>query len=111
MLNYFIEAKVHKLAELVIPNCFSINLTMCGLPSIMNSSSHKTWQTFLFLNPLQIQNLKRKKWWDMACYAPLRLKMWGDTSPVSHTKLRPWLNYGNSPQQTQLFTQMPELRL
>jgi len=31
--------------------------------------------TILFFNPLQIQNLKKKKW--------------GDTSPVSPTKLRP----------------------
>jgi len=37
----------------------------------MKSSSHKTWQTsFLFLKPLQIQNLKRKKWGNMAYYVP-----------------------------------------
>jgi len=51
--------------------CFNINLTMYGLPRNMKSSSQKTWQTsLLFLKPLQIQNLKRKKWGDMAYYVP-----------------------------------------
>ena len=64
---------------------------MCGLPSKMKSSSHKTWQTsLLFLKPLQIQNLKRKKWVDMVYYTPLVWKTGRGTSPVSPTKLRPW---------------------
>ena len=43
--------------------CFNINLAMCGLPSNLKSSLHKTWQTLLlFLKPLQIQNLTKKKW-------------------------------------------------
>jgi len=42
------------------------------------------------MKPLQIQNLKRKKWGDMAYYVPQSEKV-GDTSPVSPTKLRPWL--------------------
>jgi len=51
--------------------CFNINLAMYGLPSNMKSNSHKTWQTsLLFLKPLQIQNLQRKKWGDMAYYVP-----------------------------------------
>jgi len=64
--TYFIEAKIHKLTELVIPHqaMFQHQLGyMYGLPPNMKSSSHKTWQTsLLFLKPLQIQNLKRKKW-------------------------------------------------
>jgi len=51
--------------------CCNMNLAMCNLPSNMKSSSHKTWQaSLLFLKPLQIQNLKRKKWGDMAIYIP-----------------------------------------
>ena len=58
-------------------------------PSNLKSSLHKTWQTLLlFLKPLQIHNLKRKKWGDMAYYTP-HLKKWGDASHVSPTKLRP----------------------
>jgi len=63
---------------------------MCNLPSNMKSSSHKTWQTsLLFLKPLQIQNLKRKSGGTWHIISP-HLKKWGDTSPVSPTKLRPW---------------------
>jgi len=29
--------------------CFNINLAMCGLPSNMKSSSHKTWHTITFI--------------------------------------------------------------
>ena len=44
---------------------------MYNLPSNLKSSLHKTWQTLLlFLKPLQIQTLKRKKWGDMAYYNP-----------------------------------------
>jgi len=36
---------------------------MCGIPSDMKSSSHKTGQTSLFLlKLLQIQNLEKKVW-------------------------------------------------
>jgi len=63
---------------------------MCDLPSNVKSSLHKTWQTLLlFLKPLQIQNLKRKKWGYMAHYIPPAWKSRGDTSPVFPTKLRP----------------------
>jgi len=63
---------------------------MYGLPSNMKSFSHKTLQTSpSFLKPLQTQNLKRKKWGDMAYYAPPVWKSGGDTSPVSPTTLRP----------------------
>ena len=66
-----------------------MNLAMHNLPSNLKSSLHKTWQTLLlFLKPLQIHNLKRKKWGDYAYYTP-HLKKWGDTSPVSPIKLRP----------------------
>ena len=69
--------------------CFNMNLDMCGLPPNMNSSSQKTWQTvLLFLKPLQIQTLKRKKWGDMVHYIPPPEKV-GDTSPVFPTKLHP----------------------
>ena len=51
---------------------------LCGLPSNMNSSLHKTWQTsFLFLKSHQIQNLKRKKRGDMAYYVPPSEKVGG----------------------------------
>ena len=56
------------------------------------STSHKTWQTSLFFKPLQMQNIKRKKWGDMAYQAMFpRLKNWGNTSPASPTKLCPCL--------------------
>jgi len=77
----------------VIPHqtLFQHNLALCGPLSNMNSSSHKTWQTsLLFLKPRQIQNLKRKKCGGHGILCPPRLKKWGDTSPVSPTKLRPW---------------------
>jgi len=41
---------------------FQRELAMCNLPYNMKSSSHKTWQTsLLFLKPLKIKNLKRKR--------------------------------------------------
>jgi len=64
--NCFIEAKIYKLTESVIPHqlCFNMNLPMCSLPPIMKRTPHKTWHTSrLFLKPLQIQYLKRKKWY------------------------------------------------
>jgi len=78
--------------------CCNMNLAMCNLPSNMKSSSHKTWQaSLLFLKPLQIQNLKRKKWGDMAIYIPPRLKKWGDTGNVSPTKFRGLGQFGDEP--------------
>ena len=60
--------------------CFNINLAMYSLPSNMNSSSHKAWQTsLLFLKPLQIQNLKRKNEGGHFILCPPRLKKWEDT--------------------------------
>jgi len=55
----------------------------------MISTSHKTWQTsLLFLELLQIQNLKRKSG-GHRILCPPHLKKFGVTSPVSPTKLRP----------------------
>jgi len=55
---------------------------MCGMLSNMKSSWHKTWQTsLLFLKPLQIQNLKRKKWGDMTYYVPPVWKIGGTRPP------------------------------
>jgi len=51
--------------------CFNINMAMCGLPSNMKNSSHKTSQTsLLFLKALHIQNLKRRKWGGIAYFVP-----------------------------------------
>jgi len=48
-----------------------MNLAMYNLPPNLKSSLHKMWQTLLlFLKPLQIHNVKRKKWGDMAYYIP-----------------------------------------
>jgi len=48
----------------------------------MKSSSHNTWQTsLLFLKPLQIQTLKRKKWGEPDMLCPPRLKKWGGHVP------------------------------
>jgi len=58
-----------------------MNLAMCKLPSNMKISSHKMWQaSLLCLKPLQIQNLKRKKWRDMTYYIP-HMKKWGGHVP------------------------------
>jgi len=60
-------------------------MAMCGLPSNMKSSSHKTRQTsLLFLKPHQIQNLKIKKWGDMAYYVPPSEKMGEHVPHVPH---------------------------
>ena len=65
--------------------CFNINLAMYGLPSIMKSSSPKTWQTSrLFLNPLQIQNLKRKKWGGHGILCPPVWRSGGTRPRVPH---------------------------
>jgi len=74
-----------------------MNLAMYNLPSNLKSFLHNTWQTLpLFLKPLQIHHLKRKKWGTWHIISP-HLKKWGDTSPVSRTKLHPcnqsWLWY------------------
>jgi len=58
---------------------------MYGLPPNMKGSSQKTWQTsLLFIEPLQIQNLKRKKWGDMAYYVPPSQK--GGSRPVAYAE-------------------------
>jgi len=62
----------------------STSTSLCVTSNNMKSSSHKTWQTLLlFLKLLQIQNLKRKIWGDIAYYIPIphRLKKWG-TRPL-----------------------------
>jgi len=62
--NYFIEAKIDKLRESVMPHqtLFQHQFGyVFSLPSNMKTSSHKTRQTsLLFFKPLQIQNLKKK---------------------------------------------------
>jgi len=70
-----------------------MNLAMYNPPSNLKSSLHQTWQTLLlFLKPLQIHNLKRKKWGTWHIIYP-HLKKWGTRPrghvPVSPTKLRP----------------------
>ena len=60
-----------------------MNLAMYNLPSNLKSSLHKTWQTLLlFLKPLQIQTLKRKKWGTWHIISP-HLKKWGIRLPYS----------------------------
>jgi len=55
----------------------------------MKSTSRKTSQaSLLFLEPLQIQNLKRKSAGTWHIISPI-LKSGENTSPVSPTKLRP----------------------
>ena len=59
---HFFEAKIDKLTECsdTTPNSVSTS-TWLFATSNMKSTSHKTWQTpLLFLELLQIQNLKRK---------------------------------------------------
>jgi len=87
---HFIEAITHKLTESsnTKPNSVSTSTWLCVTPNMI-STSHKTWQTsLLFLELLQIQNLKRKSG-GTSHIMPPHLKKWGDTSPVS-PKLRPW---------------------
>jgi len=60
---------------------------MYGLPPNLKSSSHKTWQTsLLLLKPLQIQNLKRTKWGDMAYYVPPSEKVGGHVPRVGRSE-------------------------
>ena len=57
---------------------------MCGLPSSMKTSSHKTWQTsLLFLKPLQIkrEKSKEKKVGGQSILCLPRLKKWGEHVP------------------------------
>jgi len=94
---HFIEAKVDKLTESsdIINsdttqvssdtwNSVSSSTWLCAT-SNMKSTSRKTWQTsLLFLEPLQVQNLKRKSGGDMAYYVP-QIKKWrGHVPRVPH---------------------------
>ena len=105
--------------------CFNINLAMYDLPSSMKSSSQKTWKTsLLFLKPLQMLNLKRKKCGDMAYYAPPVWKSGGTRPPVHHQivpmmaseqmpnpGLPMWFfenSYIDSPKKIQLSTENPK---
>ena len=59
---HFVKAKIDKLTESsdTTPNSVSTSTWLCVI-SNMKSTSHKTWQmSLLFLELLQIQNLKRK---------------------------------------------------
>ena len=103
---HFIEANIDKLTESSditnsdttqvssdTWNSVSSSTWLCAT-SNMKNTARKTCQTsLLFLEPLQAQNLKRKSGGDMAHYVPPRLKSGGDTSPMSPTKLRPWISY------------------
>jgi len=86
--NDLIEAKIDKLTESVIPHQTLFqhqHLATCNLPSNMKSSSHKTWQTSLiFLKPLQIQNLIRKKCGGHGILYPLTWKSGGHVPRVPH---------------------------
>ena len=69
---HFVEAITDKLTESsnTTPNTVSTSTWLC-VTSNMISTSHKTWQTsLLFLELLQIQNLKQKSWGDIAYYVP-----------------------------------------
>ena len=94
---HFIEAKVDKLTESsdIINsdttqvssdtwNSVSSSTWLCAT-SNTESTSRKTWQTsLLFLEPLQVQNLKRKSGGDMAYYVP-QIKKWrGHVPRVPH---------------------------
>jgi len=58
---------------------------MCGLPSNMQNSSHKTWKTsLLFLKPRQIQNPKRKRWGAWHVMSPPSEKVGGHVPSVPH---------------------------
>ena len=99
---HFIEAKIDKLTESSditdsdttqvssdTSNSVSSSTSLC-VTFDMKRTSYKTWQTsLLFLEPLQIQNLKRKSGGEHGILYHPHHKKWGDTSPVSPTKLRP----------------------
>jgi len=83
----FIEAKIYKLTESVIPHqaLFQHELGYVRPTISHESSSHKTWQTsLLFLKPLQMQNLKRKKWGSMVYYVPPPEKVGRHVPRVPH---------------------------
>ena len=76
---HFVEAITDKLTESsnTTPNTVSTSTWLC-VTSNMISTSHKTWQTsLLFLEHLQIQNLKQKSWGDIAYYVPPTWKSGG----------------------------------
>ena len=78
---HFIEAITDKLTESsnTTPNSVSTSTWLC-VTSNMISTSHKTWQTsLLFLELLQIQNLK-----DIAYYVPPPEKVGGHVPCVPH---------------------------
>jgi len=80
---HFIEAITDKLTESsnTTPNSVSTSTWLC-VTSNMISTSHKTWQTsLLFLELLQIQNLKRKSGGNIAYYVPPTWKSGGARPP------------------------------
>ena len=92
MLKIMFEVKVIKISESEIPyqTLFQHQHGYVCVTSNMKNSSRKTWQTsHLVLKPLQIETLREKSKGSRHIMSP-RLKKWGDTSPVSPTKLRPW---------------------
>jgi len=85
--NYFIEAKIYKLTESVI---LHQTLFQHQLGYVWPSIKHKklfrqnvTNITFIF-ETSPIQNLKRKKWGNMAYYVPPSEKVGGQVPRVPH---------------------------
>jgi len=79
---HFIEAKIDELTESsgTTLNSVSTSTWLCVTPN-MKSTSRKTWQTsLLFLELLQIQNLKTKSGGRGILY-PTHLKKWEGTPP------------------------------
>jgi len=83
---HFIEAITDKLTESsnTTPNSVSTSTWLC-VTSNMISTSHKTWQTsLLFLELLQIQNLKRKSGGTSHIMSPPPEKVGGHVPRVPH---------------------------
>jgi len=89
--SHFIEGKIYENIRIsnTLPKSVLTSAWLC-VTSNLKSSSHKTWQTSLeFLKSLQIQNLKRKMWGDMAYYIPTVWKSGGTRPRVAHL-ITPW---------------------
>ena len=75
---HFIEAKIDKLTESsdTTPNSVSTSTRLCVTSNMKSTSPRQTWQTsLLFLELLQIQNLKRKSGGTWHIISP-HLKNW-----------------------------------
>jgi len=74
-----------------------------GFTAWLCVADHLTWKPlhrkrdkhhFYFLKPLQIQNLKRKKWGGHGILCPPRLKKWGGHVPRVPHQIAPMLEFG-----------------